>query len=126
MEQAYSVVEDWARAFNQGASGAVAALYAPGATVWGTLAKALTTSPPAIEAYFTEAARAGMRVTLGEHVSSRLSDVCVIDAGHYELTRTADGQTTNFAARYSFVLEKRDGAWMIAHHHSSTQPKPLG
>jgi len=47
-----------------------------------------------------------------------------MSAGHYEFTRTADRQT--FPARYSFVLVKKDGAWMIGHQHSSMLPKPLG
>jgi uncharacterized protein (TIGR02246 family) len=126
MSEAYAVVERWGQAFNEGAAGAVAALYAPGAAIWGTLAQTLTTSPQAIEAYFAEAARAGLRVKLGEHVSSGISGACVIDTGHYEFTRTRDGQTAIIPARYSFVVVKPDGDWMIAHHHSSILPKPAG
>jgi hypothetical protein len=48
----------------------------------------------------------------------------VRSAGHYEFTRTADRQT--FPARYSFVLLKKDGAWMIGHQHSSMLPEPFG
>jgi hypothetical protein len=71
-----------------------------------------------------EAARAGLRVRLQPHVLSPTSETCAIDAGHYEFTRTADGQT--FPARYSFVLVKLNGAWMIAHQRSSFLPKPIG
>ena len=74
--------ERWEQAFNKGDATAVTALYAPGATIWGTLAQTLTTSPQAIETYFADAARAGLRVKLGEHVASRISETCVIDAGH--------------------------------------------
>jgi uncharacterized protein (TIGR02246 family) len=126
MNEAYAVVERWGQTFNASDARAVSTLYAAGATIWGTLAQVLTTSPQAIESYFAEAARAGLRVKLGEHVSSRISDACVIDAGHYELTRTKDGQTAIFPARYSFVLVKQDGGWMILHHHSSMLPEPLG
>jgi len=73
MNEAYAVVERWEQAFNKGDAGAIAALYAPGATIWGTLTQTLTTSPQAIESYFAEAARAGLRVRLGEHVSSQIS-----------------------------------------------------
>jgi uncharacterized protein (TIGR02246 family) len=126
MNEAYAVVERWGQAFNAGDAVAVTALYAPGATIWGTLAQVLTTSPQAIESYFAEAARAGLRVKLGEHVASRISGASVIDAGHYELSRTKDGQTAIFPARYSFVLVKQHGGWMILHHHSSMLPEPLG
>jgi hypothetical protein len=59
-------------------------------------------------------------------VISPISESCAIVAGHYDFTRTADGKATTFPARYSFVLVKQNGAWMIAHQHSSFLPKPIG
>jgi hypothetical protein len=85
---------------NEGDADALAALYAPDATLWGTLGQYLTTSPADIRTYFAEAARAGLRVKLGPHVLSPISETCVIDAGHCEFTRGPAGQT--FPARYSF------------------------
>jgi len=32
----------------------------------------------------------------------------------------------SFPARYSFVLAKQNGAWTIAHQHSSFMLKPAG
>jgi uncharacterized protein (TIGR02246 family) len=125
MDEACNVVKRWADAFNAGTAGVVAALYAPGATIWGTLAQTLTATPRDIEAYFVGAAHAGLSVELGEHVSSPISPACVIDTGHYEFSRSMDGQMARFPARYSFVLVKQNGAWAIAHHHSSMMPKPL-
>jgi uncharacterized protein (TIGR02246 family) len=124
MNEAYAILERWAQAFNEGDADAVAVLYAPGATLWGTLGQYLTTSPADIRTYFAEAGRAGLRVKLGSHVLSPISETCAIDAGHYEFTRGPDGQI--FPARYSFFLVKQDGKWMIAHQHSSIMPKPIG
>jgi hypothetical protein len=93
MTEAYAVVERWAQTFNEGDADATAALYAPGATIWGTLAQYLTTSPADIRTYFMEAARAGLRVRLQPHVLSPTSETSAIDAGHYEFARTTDGQT---------------------------------
>jgi uncharacterized protein (TIGR02246 family) len=126
MSEAYGVVERWADAFNRGNADAVAALYARDATIWGTLAQYLVTSPADVRTYFIEAARAGLRVKLGPHVLSPISDGCAIVAGHYELSRSADGQSAIFPARYSFTLVKQNGAWTVAHHHSSMMPRPLG
>jgi uncharacterized protein (TIGR02246 family) len=123
MQEAYAVVERWGQSFNEGDADAVARLYAPDATIWGTLAQKLTTSAENIRTYFAEAARAGPRVKLGEHVASLVSGTAAIDTGHYEFSRTTDRQTSIFPARYSFVLVKQDGAWMIAHQHSSFLPK---
>jgi uncharacterized protein (TIGR02246 family) len=126
MSDAYDVVKKWAEAFNAGDAAATAALYAQGATIWGTQAQYLTTSPADIRTYFVEAARAGLKVKLGPHVLSPVSETCAVNAGHYEFSRTVDGQTAIFPARYSFMLTKQDGAWMISHQHSSILPKPAG
>jgi uncharacterized protein (TIGR02246 family) len=124
MSEAYNVVKRWAEAFNEGRAAAIAALYVPDATIWGTLAQNLAASPTDIQTYFSEATRAGLKVKLGPHVLSPISETCAIDAGHYEFTRPADGATAIFPARYSFVLLKQKEAWMVAHQHSSIAPKP--
>jgi|SRR5271169_4523807 len=126
MYEAYAVVERWAKSFNEGDADTVARLYAPGATIWGTLAQYLTASPADIKTYFLEAARAGLGVKLGPHVLSAVSETCTIIAGHHEFTRSTNGQTTIYPARYSFFLVKQNGGWMIAHQHSSFLPKPAG
>jgi uncharacterized protein (TIGR02246 family) len=126
MSEAYAVVQRWAETFNAGEPDAVAALYAPDATIWGTLGQKLTTGLTDITTYFAEAARAGLKVKLGEHVLSPLSQISAVDAGEYEFTRTVDAQTALLPARYSFVLVKQSGVWMIAHQHSSFLPKPIG
>jgi uncharacterized protein (TIGR02246 family) len=47
------------------------------------------------------------------------------DVGTYTFTLTsADGKTSQVAARYSFVYELRGGQWLIVHHHSSAMPEP--
>jgi hypothetical protein len=75
--------------------------------------------------YFEAAFRAGLTVKLQPFVIHAPGPDSVIVAGHYEFSRHADGQTTAFPARYSFVLARHDGAWRIAHQHSSMLPKPL-
>ena len=125
MHEAYGVVRQWEHAFNTGVGDAVARLYAPDAVLWGTLAAGLTTSPHDIRSYFIDAALAGLKVRLGEHVLRAVSGAVAIDAGHYDLFRTRDGQTAVFPARYSFVLVKHGDIWLIAHHHSSMQPQPI-
>jgi uncharacterized protein (TIGR02246 family) len=122
--QGYDVVERWAEHFNQGDAAAVAALYAPEATLWGTLGQYVTTQPAEITGYFEGAFRSGLKVRLQPFTIHALGDEGVIIAGHYEFSRQMDGQTAVFPARYSFVLAKHDGAWLIAHHHSSMLPTP--
>ena len=123
MDQAYAIVKQWEAAFNAGDADAVAALYTPSATIWGTLAQDLTITSAGITSYFQQAARAGLRVKLGPHVLSPTAGAGVVDAGQYEFSRAADRQDSA-PARYSFVLMQQNGAWMITHQHSSFLPKP--
>jgi hypothetical protein len=129
-QNAYAIVQRWAhifndQVFNDDGTSAIAALYAPDATIWGTLAQVITITPQAITDYFIAAARAGLSVKLGDHVTTRVSDACIVDAGHYEFTRTVGGKVSIIPARYSFTLIKSETAWLIAHQHSSVMPKPL-
>jgi uncharacterized protein (TIGR02246 family) len=127
MREPYAVVESWAENFNAGDVAAIAALYAPDATIWGTLGQYLTTQPAEIRSYFGEAFRAGLKVKLQPFVIHTIGGDGVIVAGHYEFSRIADSQTAAYPARYSFVLVRTaDGGWLITHHHSSLLPKPLG
>jgi uncharacterized protein (TIGR02246 family) len=123
MSEAYAVVERWADTFNAGDVTAIAALYAPEATIWGTLGQYLTTQPAEIRDYFDATFRAGLKVKLQPFVIHAFGDDGVIVAGHYEFSRIADSEAATFPARYSFVLGRADGAWLIAHHHSSLVPR---
>lgn len=48
------------------------------------------------------------------------------DVGTYTFTLTADGKTSDVAARYTYIYELRDGKWLITHHHSSAMPEKAG
>lgn len=123
MDEAYAVVKRWEAAFNAGDADAVTALYAPSATLWGTLAQEMTISIADLRSYFQQAIRSGLKVGLGEHVLRPMTETGAIDCGHYEFSRTVDGKATAFPARYSFVLAQHNGAWAIAHQHSSFMPR---
>jgi uncharacterized protein (TIGR02246 family) len=46
-----------------------------------------------------------------------------IETGYYHFNITdADGKLDTWVSRYTFVFEKKDGNWMIVHHHSSRVP----
>jgi uncharacterized protein (TIGR02246 family) len=126
MQELHAVVEQWAQKFNEGNAEAIARLYSRGSTIWGTLAQRLITSDEEIKGYFAAAARAGLRVKLGEHASSLISETSAIDTGHYEFSRTAHRELSIFPARYTFLLVKQNRAWLIAHQHSSMLPNPGG
>ena len=123
-EDAHAVLVKWGQALDAGDGAGVAALYLPNATLWGTVAPVLRTTPDEIQKYFGPVVAAGFKVHLGDHASVAISDDAVVEAGLYDFSRVKDGQSTTLYARYSFMLVKRANGWMIAHHHSSLLPKP--
>jgi hypothetical protein len=50
----------------------------------------------------------------------------VTDVGVYSFTLKGPvpGTVATMKARYTFIYEQRDGAWLIVHHHSSAMPEP--
>lgn len=124
MTGAYATIEQWVHHFNNGDSQAVAALYAPDAVLWGTLAKEMTATPAGIETYFTEAARLGLTVKLTSFTQQDLADTAAMICGSYDLFRTGNGRFMTFPARFSFALVRSAAGWQITHHHSSLQPMP--
>jgi uncharacterized protein (TIGR02246 family) len=55
----------------------------------------------------------------------RLGCNIALDMGTYSFTvkGRAEGTVETLAARYTFIYERREGAWLITHHHSSIMPE---
>lgn len=125
-DDATAVLATWEKDFNAGDVSAITALYAPDATVFGTLSPALTSGTDGIKSYFTGTAKSRIQVKLGGNpVVTKLNDRAFILSGIYEFSGTrADGQSFTAPARYSFVVASIEGGWRIMHQHSSPQPKP--
>ena len=123
-EDAYAAVEHWAAAFNAGEVENILATYTPDALVLGTLSPSLASKPDDLRAYFGAAAAAKSQVRLGESSAIVLSNEAVVFTGFYEFSRPKEGQTVTFPSRFTFVVEKRNEAWKIVHHHSSLRPQP--
>ena len=124
MREAYTTVERWAAYFNAGDSEAVARLYTPDAVLWGTLSQEITASPDGMLAYFVAATELGLTVSLGGFTTQSPASGLAVISGHYDLFRTLDGRKRLFPARYSLVLVRQQGEWLIAQHHSSLKPAP--
>jgi uncharacterized protein (TIGR02246 family) len=117
-------VERWSEAFNAGDVEQIVRMYTNDALVLGTLSPGMTSRPDDRRAYFKAAADAKLQVKLGDHSAIAVADDAVAIAGFYDFSRpAADGQPVVIAARFSFVMVKKDGIWKIALHHSSVRPK---
>jgi hypothetical protein len=58
---------------------------------------------------------------MGEHRVQLFGDVAV-NTGYYILNTHRDGALVLLPARFTFVYQRRDGAWLIVEHHSSARP----
>ncbi len=123
MSKPSTTIPRWEAHFNAGESEAVTRLYTPDAVLWGTLSQDMTATARDMRAYFNAAADLGLTVKLGAYALQPLSDDIVAVTGRYDLFRTLDSRVTLFPARYSFVLIKQNGEWLIAQHHSSLKPE---
>ena len=122
--EAMSVVQRWAKAFNESDVDAIAGLYAPDASFFGTGSKTLVTTPDGIRSYFTTGLQRDKPrgAELLDHTVEVISDDVVIVTGLDRVSGTKDGQVYHADGRVTFVLERRAGTWQIVHFHRSALP----
>lgn len=123
-EDANLLIDRWVTAFNANDAEAVVKLYTPDAILLGTSSPIMSEGTAAIQAYFSRLPGSGFKAALGEHRTIILSDGAVVATGFYDFTLVVKGEPSPLAARFTMLLVKRDGQWLIEHHHSSQRPKP--
>jgi hypothetical protein len=52
-----------------------------------------------------------------------ISDAVLV-FGFYQFTLHVSGEAAIIPSRFTIALVRRNGAWLILHHHSSVLPKP--
>jgi uncharacterized protein (TIGR02246 family) len=123
-EDANAVIDQWAALFTANDASALVQLYSADAVVLGTVSPTIAQGTEAIRAYFSRLPGSGSKVVIGERRTIVVNDAAVTSAGFYDFTLMRDGQSVPNPARFTFLVIKRDGRWLIAHHHSSFRPKP--
>ncbi len=101
-------------------------LYAPSTILLGTNSPTISVGSDAVRAYFTnlKLAGSGNKNVIQERRTIVLNDNAVLVTGFYEFTRMKDGQLVPAPARFTVLLTKQDGKWLIAHQHSSPRAAP--
>ncbi|MDP3701617.1 MAG: SgcJ/EcaC family oxidoreductase [Hylemonella sp.] len=122
-ENPTSTVHAWIQAFNNADPQSILALYAPEAVLWGTFATELTKSRAGLAHYFQQALQGtpAPKVELESVFIQHLGEVAVA-SGSYLLQLNLPSGRSSLPARYTFVLTRAAGAWLIASHHSSLRP----
>lgn len=117
-EEANAVIDQWSVTYSANDRDALVGLYAPDAILLGTTSPVISEGAEGIRKYFQELPGSGRKNTIVERRTIVLSETSVVGTGFYNFARAAENDTPR-PSRFTMVVTKRDGRWMIAHHHSS-------
>jgi uncharacterized protein (TIGR02246 family) len=117
-EDAGAVIDQWSATYSANDRDALAKLYAPDAILLGTTDQVATRGTEEIRKYFVALEKGGRRNTIREKDLIVLSDDAVVGVGFYDFARKEQNYEPR-PSRFTMVVVKRDGRWMIVHHHSS-------
>lgn len=117
-EEASAVVDQWSTTYSANDRDALVKLYAPDALLLGTTDPVATRGTEAIREYFAALDKGGRRNTIQEKNVIVLGENAVVVAGFYDFSRKEQDYAPR-PSRFTFVVVRRDGKWVIAHHHSS-------
>jgi uncharacterized protein (TIGR02246 family) len=117
-EEASAIVDQWSATYSANDRHALVKLYAPNALLLGTTDQVATRGTEEIREYFVALDKGGRKNTIKERDIIVLGPEAVVVAGFYDFSRKEQNYEPR-PSRFTMVVVKRDGVWMIAHHHSS-------
>jgi uncharacterized protein (TIGR02246 family) len=125
-EEANAALDQFSAAYTANDVEALVQLYAPNAILLGTNSPIISEGRDAVRAYFTnlKLAGSGNKNEIQDRRTIVVNDNAVVITGFYQFTRMSDGKPTAAPARFTVLLTKVDGRWLIAHQHSSPRAIP--
>jgi uncharacterized protein (TIGR02246 family) len=121
-EDGSAVIDRWSAAYSANDRDLLVSLYAPDAILLGTTSPIISQGTEAIRKYFEMLPDSGRRNAITERNIIVLGDDAVVGTGFYTFSRAVENDTPR-PSRFTMLMVKRDGQWMIAHHHSSLRPE---
>ena len=118
-EEANAVLDRFSAAYNSNDPEAVVKLYTPDAILLGTVSPVISMGTEAIRKYFSMIKGSGNKNAIQERHTIVLGDNAVVVTGFYEFTRMQDGKPVPAPSRFTMLITRSGGEWLIAHHHSS-------
>jgi len=125
-EDANAALDRFSAAYTANDVDALVQLYSPNAILLGTNSPVMSEGRDAVRAYFTnlKLAGSGNKNQIQERKTIVIDNGTVLVTGFYEFTRIAEGKPVLGPARFTVLLTKTDGDWLIAHQHSSPRAQP--
>jgi uncharacterized protein (TIGR02246 family) len=125
-QDANAALDRFSAAYSANDVEALVKLYTPDAILLGTNSPIISEGRDAVRAYFTnlKLAGSGNRNEIQERRTIVVDDNAVVVTGFYQFTRMSDGKPIPAPSRFTVLLTKVDGQWLIAHQHSSPRAVP--
>jgi uncharacterized protein (TIGR02246 family) len=117
-EDANALIDQWAATYSANDREALVALYAPDAILLGTTSPVMSEGTEQIRTYFKDLGGSGRKNAIVKRRTIVLNENAVVGIGFYNFARAAEGDLPR-PSRFTMLIVKRDGRWMIQHHHSS-------
>ena len=125
-EDANAALDRFSAAYSANDVDTLIQLYSPKAILLGTNSPIISEGRDAVRTYFTDLklAGSGNKNQIQERRTIVINDNAVLVTGFYEFTRVSEGKPFPGPARFTVLLTKSDGQWVIAHQHSSPRAQP--
>jgi uncharacterized protein (TIGR02246 family) len=125
-EEANAALDRFSAAYTANDVETLVQLYAPNAILLGTNSPTISEGRDAVRAYFTnlKLAGSGNKNEIQDRRTIVVNDDAVVVTGFYQFTRMSDGQPVPAPARFTVLLTRVGGQWLIAHQQSSPRAMP--
>jgi uncharacterized protein (TIGR02246 family) len=125
-EEANAALDRFSAAYTANDVETLVQLYAPNAILLGTNSPTISEGRDAVRAYFTnlKLAGSGNKNEIQDRRTIVVNDDAVVVTGFYQFTRMSDGRPVPAPARFTVLLTRIGGQWLIAHQHSSPRAMP--
>lgn len=117
-EEANAVIDRWSATYSANDRDALVKLYTPDAILLGTTSPIVSKGTEGLQKYFEALPGSGRKNAITERYTIVLNDDAVVGTGLYTFSRAAENDTPR-RSRFTMLVVRRNGKWMIAHHHSS-------
>jgi uncharacterized protein (TIGR02246 family) len=122
-DEVHARFEQWIATFNSHDANRLSRLYDDNARLLSTGGNEKPLDGrETIRVYFIPFMNRGDTVVFDHDDAIKVVSNVAVETGYYHFNIFPDGKPDVWVARYTFVFEKKDGNWMILHHHSSRVP----
>jgi uncharacterized protein (TIGR02246 family) len=123
-EDAVATVQRWSAAYTANDLDAIVKVYTPDAVLLGTVSPVMSEGSDAIRTYFKGIVGTGNTNAIEDKRVIVLDENAVLVTGFYVFSNARQVPPMPRPSRFTMLVRKTGGEWLIAHHHSSPRAQP--